>query len=303
MIRGEKMKDTDNFIKIIKRMLVIIFICSLFYPLIIHFLFKWNSGCNWIIAEWESGDILNYGGAVLTAIGASILGLTTIIVQKRTDENNQLLQYHPKIEVLEVNVNKSVGELVKPYNETNPFPNALTLKRPRFDFSSKLKYREFYIICKNTNGIEPNSVKLVQGKCCNIAFDNGRRQGTSFIKYKLPYVDEKVYMFENCKTLNILSDKYITIDASNNSTFKIPVVVMYNEGDTEFIEDVNDSIDKNKFSLTLPLRFKNNLDYYEESIITFSVAEQQINVNKTRTYFDKENNIQSKKSREEQNNA
>ncbi len=290
------MKDTNSLIKKMIIWLTILLIFSILYPIAIHFLFKWKSNCDWIIAEWESGDILGYGGAVLTAIGTSLLGLTTLIIQKRTEENNQLLQWHPQIKVSKIDVNKTDAELVKPYNMDNPFPHALTLNRPCFDFSSKLKYREFYIICKNIHGVEPNNVKLLQDQC-NISFNNGRRRGTSLAKHKTLFVDDTAFMFENCKKLNVFSEDYISIDASDNLYFKFPVVVMYNENDDEFIEDINYSIENNMYGLSLALKFKNNLGYFEESIFTFSVAGEQINFNKTRTHFGREKNIQRKSKR------
>ena len=290
------MRDTNALIRRIIVALIVILILSLLYPVAIHFLFKWKSNCYWIIAEWKSGDILGYGGAVLTAIGTSLLGLTTLIVQKRTEENNQLLKNHPQIEVSKIEVNSSVYELAKPYNTETLSTRALTLKRPFLDFSSELKYREFYITCKNIHGVEPNSVKLLPDHC-NISFNNGRRRGSSLVKYKTPFVDDKAFMFENCKKLNVVSDDYISIDASDKLYFKFPVIVMYNENDDEFIEDINYSIENNMYGLTLALKFKNNLRYFEESVFAFSVAGQQINFNKTRTNFGNEKNTQRKSKR------
>ena len=290
------MRDTNALIRRIIVALIVILILSLLYPVAIHFLFKWKSNCYWIIAEWKSGDILGYGGAVLTAIGTSLLGLTTCIVQKRTEENSQLLNNRPQIEVSRIEVNGSVCELAKQYNTDNPFADALTLKRPYLDFSSELKYRKFYITCKNTQGVEPNSVKLLPDHC-NISFNNGRRRGTSHVKYKTPFVDDKAFMFENCKKLNVVSDDYISIDASDKLYFKFPVIVMYNENDDEFIEDINYSIENNMYGLTLALKFKNNLGYFEESVFAFSVAGEQINFNKTRTNFGNEKNTQRKSKR------
>ena len=290
------MRDTNALIRRIIVALIVILILSLLYPVAIHFLFKWKSNCYWIIAEWKSGDILGYGGAVLTAIGTSLLGLTTCIVQKRTEENSQLLKNRPQIEVSRIEVNGSVCELAKQYNTDNPFADALTLKRPYLDFSSELKYRKFYITCKNTHGVEPNSVKLLPDHC-NISFNNGRRRGTSHVKYKTPFVDDKAFMFENCKKLNVVSDDYISIDASDKLYFKFPVIVMYNENDDEFIEDINYSIENNMYGLTLALKFKNNLGYFEESVFAFSVAGEQINFNKTRTNFGNEKNTQRKSKR------
>ena len=290
------MRDTNALIRRIIVALIVILILSLLYPVAIHFLFKWKSNCYWIIAEWKSGDILGYGGAVLTAIGTSLLGLTTCIVQKRTEENSELLKNRPQIEVSRIEVNGSVCELAKQYNTDNPFADALTLKRPYLDFSSELKYRKFYITCKNTHGVEPNSVKLLPDHC-NISFNNGRRRGTSHVKYKTPFVDDKAFMFENCKKLNVVSDDYISIDASDKLYFKFPVIVMYNENDDEFIEDINYSIENNMYGLTLALKFKNNLGYFEESVFAFSVAGEQINFNKTRTNFGNEKNTQRKSKR------
>ena len=301
---GENMRDTDSLVKKLKIVLIAILIAIVLFPIIIHILFKFKSNCYWITAEWKIGDILGYGGAALTAIGISLLGLTTLIVQKRTEENNQLLQNHPQIEVSKIEVNSSLCELVKSYNTDNPFTHALTVKRPCFESSSEVRYREFYIICKNIHGVEPNSVKLVSNHC-NISFNNGRRRGDSLVKYKMTSVsdDEKI-LFSNCKSLNVVSENYINIDAAsidttNNLYFKFPVIILYDENDDEFIEDINDSISKNTYGLTLTLRFKNNLGYFEESVYTF--LSSQI-FNKTGTYFGKENSQSTKHNKKGINN-
>lgn len=299
---GEKMKDINTLIEKIKKWLIAILIFSLLYPIIIHFLFKWKSGYYWIIAEWNCGDILGYGGAVLTAIGTSVLGLTTLIMQSRNEENNQLLQNRPQIEVSGVEVNKPVCCMSSPYNTTNLFPHALALKRPGFEFSGGLNYREFNIICKNIHGIEPCEVKVMP-QHCNISFNNGRRRGRSLVKNITPFVEKSVITFENFKKLDVVSDDYINIQASDNLYFKFPVVVMYNENDTEFVEDVNDSIENNTYGLMFTLRFKNNLGYFEESNFSCSIDGDEIYFNKTNMHFGKEANFKGKKLRKEQENG
>ena len=289
------MKDTDSIVKKLKIVLITLLIASVLYPIVIHILFKFKSNCYWIIAEWEIGDILGYGGAVLTAIGTSILGLITLITQKRTDENNQLLLWHPQIEVSKIEVSQTIGVLVDTEDTSNPFKRALTLKRTCLDYSSEIRYREFYVTCKNVHGIEPSKVRLIPDQC-NILFNNGRRRGDSLLKYKISCVsDNSDFLFSNCKSLNIVSDNYISIDTTDNNCFKFPLIVLYNENDTEFIEDINDSISKNSYGLTLTLRFKNNLGCFEESVYTLISSIGKEPFNKTRTYFGKEQ-VKSDKS-------
>lgn len=138
---------------------------------------------------------------------------------------------------------------------------------------------------------------------CNISFNNGRRRGRSLVKNITPFVEKSVITFENFKKLDVVSDDYINIQASDNLYFKFPVVVMYNENDTEFVEDVNDSIENNTYGLMFTLRFKNNLGYFEESNFSCSIDGDKIYFNKTNMHFGKEADFKGKKLRKEQENG
>ncbi len=291
------MKDTESLIKKLKIVLIALLIAGILYPIAIHVLFKFKSNCYWITAEWKIGDILGYGGAVLAAIGTSVLGLITLVNEKRVEENALLLKWHPQIEVSRIEVNQSIIELANSYDSSTSFAHSLAVKRHCFDSSSKVKCREFHITCKNVHGIEPSSVKLVSDHC-NISFNNGSRRGNSLAKYMASFVaDNNEFLFCNCQSLGIISDEYISIDASNNLGFKFSVIVLYDENDSEFIEDVNDSISKNMYGLTLTLRFRNSLGYFEEGVYTFLSSGEKSAFNKARAYFGQEAICQNKRQK------
>lgn len=60
--------------KIIKWMLI-----GFFAPLIVvHLLFKWYSGVDFFVAEWEAGDLLGYIGTMLTFVSTIILSVLAL---------------------------------------------------------------------------------------------------------------------------------------------------------------------------------------------------------------------------------
>lgn len=79
-----------------KKQMIILIIVIIILPIIfIHLLFKINSNCYWIQAEWEAGEILGYFGDVLSFIGTVILGYIAIA---QTEKANQLNEDLVKIE-------------------------------------------------------------------------------------------------------------------------------------------------------------------------------------------------------------
>lgn len=43
---------------------ILIILCSLLPLIIVHILFKWNSGIAFLVAEWSAGELLGYIGKV-----------------------------------------------------------------------------------------------------------------------------------------------------------------------------------------------------------------------------------------------
>ena len=53
---------------------ILIILCSLLPLIVVHILFKWNSGIAFLVAEWSAGELLGYIGTLLSFWGTIILG-------------------------------------------------------------------------------------------------------------------------------------------------------------------------------------------------------------------------------------
>lgn len=81
--------------------------------LIVHILFKWNSGNSWLAAEWSAGDVLGYIAGFESLIGTIALGIVTVYQSNKANaanerlakENNQLqkISIQPLLPILKVN--------------------------------------------------------------------------------------------------------------------------------------------------------------------------------------------------------
>lgn len=77
-----------------KKFSVFLILITVLIPIIVtHILFKIKTGCGWIIAEWEAGDILGYCGDILSFLGTIILGYVAICqTQKANDISEKLME-------------------------------------------------------------------------------------------------------------------------------------------------------------------------------------------------------------------
>lgn len=90
------MEKILEWIKQNKGLVLFIIVILILLPIIvIHFLFKIRTGCYWIEADWESGDILGYFGDVLSFIGTVVLGYVAIC---QTEKANLLSNEMVKLE-------------------------------------------------------------------------------------------------------------------------------------------------------------------------------------------------------------
>lgn len=63
-----------------------------FLPLIlVHILFKWDSGTRWLSAEWSAGDILAYIAGFEAFIGTTVLGFVTVYQSEKANQQNERL--------------------------------------------------------------------------------------------------------------------------------------------------------------------------------------------------------------------
>jgi|GEM_PF-1848525 len=73
--------------QILKKYFNLIVIITI-YPIFIHIIFKLHTSCKFIIAEWSSGDMLNYGASIIQVI-ATIYAIKLTIdftIQNQKDE-------------------------------------------------------------------------------------------------------------------------------------------------------------------------------------------------------------------------
>lgn len=75
------------------KMAVFLFCAVLFVlPLVlVHILFKWNSGLSWLSAEWSAGDVLSYIAGFEAFIGAIALGFVTVYQSEKASQENERL--------------------------------------------------------------------------------------------------------------------------------------------------------------------------------------------------------------------
>lgn len=80
------MDDIKRFWKKHKKAIIIWTIIGFFAPLIVvHLLFKWYSGIDFLVAEWGAGDLLGYIGTGLTFIGTIVLSIFALLASNKAN--------------------------------------------------------------------------------------------------------------------------------------------------------------------------------------------------------------------------
>lgn len=265
------LKKETSWIKITTIILVIIVIASIVLP----FIFKYED----MSSKISMGDLLSYFGSVLSALGATVLGIVALVIDKKNEDKNRLLQWHPQVDIIKIEIEQSIhtGDLPR---------DLLILKKKSPDRTTNLNYRIFNITCRNNHGLEPEYIR-VSNVSNSIYYDNGQRRGTSLVKY-CPLLNSKVFKYDNCKNIVPISQEYVKINSSYNAEFSFSVAIEYDDCDSDFVEDINPSITEGKYGLSLSLRFKNSLNLYEEGVFIGLAAGDKKICSKYRDYFDKE---------------
>lgn len=65
---------------------IIIFVLFFAPLIIVHILFKWDSGCSYLIADWQSGDVIGYIAGFEAFLGTTFLGY---VAYKQNDRHNK----------------------------------------------------------------------------------------------------------------------------------------------------------------------------------------------------------------------
>lgn len=94
-----------------KNYLFIFLISIIIFMLFVHILFKVRLGIYWIEAEWSAGDILSFGGSILSFVGTVVLGcIATKVSIDNNNINKRLVEIESKRERLEED--KRLGYIV-----------------------------------------------------------------------------------------------------------------------------------------------------------------------------------------------
>ena len=161
-----------------KKWIIALSVAIIFLPImVIHLLFKIQSNCYWIEAEWEAGEVLGYFGDVLSFIGTVVLGYIAIA---QTEKANQL-----NGELLKIEKNR-----IKPCLDISSLQlykiflvEDMDKKLKKIDRSNSMIMNILYISNPRT-GIETSSV-LAELKVSNSGFSDIRR---IFVRKVLTYL-------------------------------------------------------------------------------------------------------------------
>ncbi len=98
------MRRITDWVKKHPRQAILIVMAMFLIPLIIvHLLFKWNTGIAFLGAEWDAGDLLAYIAGFETLLGTLILGLITVKQAERADAvNEQLSKENNKLQMVAI---------------------------------------------------------------------------------------------------------------------------------------------------------------------------------------------------------
>lgn len=107
IVGGNEMLNIESFIAWVKKhkmktiwVIIGLFLVSL---IVVHLLFKWDSGYDFISADWSSGDLNGYIAGFEAFAGAVILGIIAVWQTDKANKTNDNL-----LELTKENERKSV---------------------------------------------------------------------------------------------------------------------------------------------------------------------------------------------------
>ena len=88
------MEEIKKFWKVHRKAIIAWTLVGFFVPLlVVHLLFKWYSGIDFLVAEWGAGDLLGYIGTILTFIGTIVLSILALQVSNKANElSNKVIE-------------------------------------------------------------------------------------------------------------------------------------------------------------------------------------------------------------------
>ncbi len=168
-----------------KKITIFLIIMCIFAPvLVINFLFKINSNCYWIEAEWEAGDVLGYFGDVLSFLGTVVLGYIAIAqTEKANQMNKELLEIEknrikPCVDISSTELsniyigqamNKKMQEV---YKKNKPILELTFTKKPRGESITNVLLLQIPIYNSGNSDISRIFVKKVKNSYLAVSDPN-----------------------------------------------------------------------------------------------------------------------------------
>ena len=137
------MNEIKKFLKKNKTAIILWGIIVFFVPMIaVHMLFKWDSGIDFLVAEWSAGDMLGYIGTFLTFVGTIILSILALqAANKANDLSKSVIeneQYRYRLEmcpfvlvtdwkVFEINEKELIDDPKEKYIQIGLYKNGTVL--------------------------------------------------------------------------------------------------------------------------------------------------------------------------------
>lgn len=150
---------------------------GIFLPIIvIHILFKFQTNCYWIEADWSSGDVLGYFGDVLAFLGTVSLGYVSLkLNEKAVKQNDKMIamQHNQEKSIAIFDQEKSLSFYTK---NTDPIlPNRL--KKDGVDLNldyitDTLHTRDIMIMEIYLKNVTNNSIAGIEIDEFNIVIDD-----------------------------------------------------------------------------------------------------------------------------------
>lgn len=152
-------------------------VIGIFLPIIaIHILFKIQTNCYWIQADWSSGDVLGYFGDVLAFLGTVSLGYVSLkLNEKAVKQNDKMIamQHNQEKSIAIFDQEKPISFYTK---NTDPIlPNRL--KKDGVDLNldyitDTLHTRDIMIMEIYLKNVTDNSIAGIEMDEFNIVIDN-----------------------------------------------------------------------------------------------------------------------------------
>lgn len=231
--------------------------------LIIHGLFKWNLGINYLIPEWEAGEVLGYCGDVISFLGTIVLGYVAII---QTEKANTLSNEMVK---LEWEKKKPYLDIIQNQRYKLHFGEKVSKCLNKYNMTNDMAIRPCYIKKERTGNV--TNVAVMKIVIQNIGNSDIRN---IFIKNKYCYLSPRGPIgYDDCVVYMVEGNTYIKSGEKKNL-----FIIFEQELDVE--QDIEEQIEWAKdgthmipsFDFDLHLITSDGNEYMENLFCTTSIS-------------------------------